>query len=59
MWSGDVRTYTDADDFIKQSEKLMKLAHDPEYLAVMDKEAKENTWDARVEEIVGSLRGER
>ncbi len=54
-----VRTYTDADDFIKQAEKLLKLAHDPEYLAVMDKEAKDNTWDARVEEIVGSLRGER
>ncbi len=54
-----VRTYTDADDFIKQAEKLMEMAHDPEYLAVMDKEAKENTWDARVEEILREIRAER
>lgn len=51
-----VVTYLDGNDFIKKVSSLMTNRNNPEYIAVMDKEARENTWDARVTEILTSLR---
>lgn len=50
-----VITYENSDDFIVKTEKLMKLKDDPGYLAEMDREAKENTWSARVKTILESI----
>lgn len=51
-----VITYTDAQDFIEKVPKLIDLGKDKDYLKIMDDEAKENTWDARVNSILKALR---
>lgn len=51
-----VITYTDAQDFIEKVPKLMELAKDKDYLELMDKEARENTWDARVKSILEAIK---
>ena len=52
-----VTTYYDVDDFVCQAQRLMQLRDDPAYCAVMEEEAKANTWDARVAEILRSIDG--
>ena len=55
--------YQDADDFIEKVRKLMDIRNDPEYQKQMDLEARNNTWEARVNDIVnvlnGGVRGEK
>jgi len=46
-----------AEDFEKKAEQLIKLKTDAQYLALLDKEARENTWQTRVEQILSELRG--
>lgn len=53
-----VTTYYDCEDFMDQVERLMTIREDPEYRAVMDAEAKENTWAARVDEILDAIERE-
>lgn len=50
-----VTIYKTADEFIKNVEQLRVLPPDGEYFAVMEQEARENTWDARVDEIIAHL----
>jgi len=50
-----VITYEDADDFIAQAEKLFFLKNDDDLLIQMDKEARENTWSARVKMILEAI----
>lgn len=52
-----VTTYRDAGDFIEKAEMLLTLRDDPVYRTVMDQEAKDNTWDSRVEKILHTLNG--
>lgn len=47
--------YKDADEFIEKVEKLMALDRSDEYYSIMEREAKENTWAARTEEILNEL----
>lgn len=51
-----VVTYSDENDFIEKVLSLMKKKNIPEYIAIMDEEARANTWDARVTEILTLLR---
>ena len=50
-----VVTYRDADDFIQKAEQLLHEAPDSPYFQTMEKEAKENTWQARIDEILAYL----
>lgn len=54
-----VITYTDAQDFVEKVPKLIDLGKDKDYLKIMDDEAKENTWDARVNDILEELGREK
>ena len=54
-----VTTYENADDFLRKAEQLLECRNDPDYVSVMEVEAKENTWEARVEEILNELNGEK
>lgn len=51
-----VTIYKTAEEFIQKVEQLRVLPVDGEYFAVMDQEARENTWDARVDEIIAYLK---
>lgn len=51
-----VLTYQDTEDFLDKVPKALSLASDSSYLEQMDQEARRNTWDARVEEILNALR---
>lgn len=53
-----VTTYENADDFVTKAERLLECRNDPDYVSVMEVEAKENTWESRVEEILDELKGE-
>ncbi|NPA33495.1 MAG: glycosyltransferase family 1 protein [Chlorobi bacterium] len=46
----------DTNDFILQIERALQLKDDPEYLRLVDEEARRNTWEARVERIIQALR---
>ena len=50
-----VECYTDAADFLKKAESLLARRADPALLAVLRREALENTWDARTDEILAAL----
>lgn len=52
-----VAIYSDADDFIAKTERLLQDRNNPEFIMDMDCEAKENTWDARVEQILRAANG--
>jgi glycosyltransferase involved in cell wall biosynthesis len=52
---GSVCFYHDADEFILKIETLLTKKNDEEYLALLEKEAKENTWDARIELMLESV----
>ena len=53
-----VKTYSSADDFIAKSEELLALKRNDPYWALLEKEALENTWDAKTDEILKALNGE-
>ncbi len=44
-----------ANEFSSKLDEALKLAADPEYLAVIDRVARENTWRARAETILQAL----
>jgi glycosyltransferase involved in cell wall biosynthesis len=50
-----VVTYDGIDDFIARVENLLSLKNDEDFLAEMDKEARENTWEARVKTILDNI----
>lgn len=50
-----VSTYDNSDDFIVQVEKLLQLKDDPPYLALLDTEARQNTWSVRVKTILENV----
>lgn len=43
---------TDHDSFLAQLQKATQLQNDPEYLALLDKEARENDWSAKAKAII-------
>jgi hypothetical protein len=43
---------TDHDSFLAQLEKAARLQEDGAYLALLDKEAKENDWSAKAQAII-------
>ncbi len=45
-----------AQDFSKQIDHALALREDPQYLAVLDRVARRNTWDARARQILDALR---
>jgi glycosyltransferase involved in cell wall biosynthesis len=47
------------EDFIKKIEQAIKLKNSKEYIRLLEKEASENTWDARVKEILKSIKKEK
>lgn len=47
--------YSGAEDFMAKVPELMESGRDPAYLEAMDKEARANTWEARVEELLENL----
>lgn len=50
-----VYRYDSADDFIEKAQLLYNKKGDKEYKEILEKEAKENTWQARIEEILHVL----
>ncbi|BAI60308.1 conserved hypothetical protein [Methanocella paludicola SANAE] len=47
----------DQGDFLRQLDEALRLRDDTGYKALLDKEAKENTWDKRAAEIVERITG--
>ncbi len=54
-----VKTYSDADEFVKYAEELLKLKADDKYWKILDQDARNNTWDAKTDEILESIKEER
>lgn len=52
-----VTTYQDTQDFIRNVYRLLSLRDDAAYRNIMEAEAKANTWDSRVIEILNALNG--
>lgn len=52
-----VRTYHTAEEFIATVESLLRLPPDAEYFHQMKVEAKENTWEKRIEKILENIKG--
>ena len=50
-----VETYSDVDDFLQKAEALLLRRDDPALGSVLRREALENTWDARADEILAAL----
>ncbi len=50
-----VYRYHDADDFIQKAEMLFAKKEEKEYKELLENEAKENTWDARIKQILDAL----
>ena len=50
-----VATYKTIEDFMGQVEKLITLKNDSDFLDKMDKEAQQNTWSARVKNILENI----
>ncbi|MEL7622558.1 MAG: glycosyltransferase [Clostridiales bacterium] len=50
-----VTTYEDVDDFVIKAGELLQLKNNPDFLAAMDKEARQNTWGARVRDILENI----
>ena len=48
--------YTDSNDFERKVIELLDKRGSPEYLAFLEKEASENTWQVRVEQMLEGLR---
>ena len=45
-----------AQDFSEQIDRALALREDPQYLAVLDRVARQNTWDVRARQILDALR---
>lgn len=52
-----VTTYQDTDDFIQKVDFLLTLHRNNAYFQTMEQEAKANTWDSRVDNILNALNG--
>ncbi len=52
-----VAVYHSADDFIAKAQRLLQLDRDDAYFEIMEQEARANTWDSRVSEIINHLNG--
>lgn len=52
-----VATYQSTNDFVEKVNLLMAKRNDPSFYAIMDAEAKANTWDSRVVDIIQKLSG--
>lgn len=50
-----VHIYHDADSFERLVRQSLEERHDPGYLALLEREAKENTWDSRALQILQAL----
>lgn len=50
-----VKTYSDANEFVMHAEELLELKEDDEYWKILDQEARDNTWDAKTDEILESI----
>lgn len=50
-----VYRYTSTEDFISKTEELLAIENNAPYYAIMEREALENTWSARVNSILMSL----
>ena len=53
-----VYRYHNVDDFIDMARLLIDKRGDAEYTALLNKEAKENTWESRVNAIIAATRNE-
>jgi len=42
-------------DFVRKLDEALKLKSDATYLSVVDRLARENTWDARAQQILEAL----
>ena len=51
-----VMTAETYDEFVKYLDKAMKLRTDKKYLELLDKEAKENTWESKARETIKLIR---
>ena len=51
-----VETYADAADFLQKAEELLARRDDPSLKAALRREALENTWQARTDEILEELK---
>jgi hypothetical protein len=47
--------YNNLDDFIMKAEMILSLSKNDEYWDLLEKEAKENNWDYRTDQILNSL----
>ena len=50
-----VETYSDVRDFLEKAETLLRRRNDPAFRSVLRREAMENTWEARTDEILTAL----
>lgn len=50
-----VNIYKNADDFVSTAQRLLDIKDDNEYFDILKKEASENTWDSRAEQILQGL----
>jgi glycosyltransferase involved in cell wall biosynthesis len=45
----------DTEDFVRKIARALERKTDPEYLAILNREAKENTWQARIKVVLQAL----
>ncbi|MFV0504440.1 MAG: methyltransferase [Lachnospirales bacterium] len=50
------KIYGNAEEFIKIAENLLSLEDNDEYFSILKKEALENTWEAKTDEILGNIK---
>lgn len=50
-----VLTASTADEFSAQIDRALELQNNPDYIAMVDEVARENTWDVRAEQILQAL----
>ena len=50
-----VYRYTTAEDFLIKAQELIELKSNADYLSLLDEEARQNTWESRVNYILNSL----
>ena len=49
---GSILIATSHEDFIEKLDRAIELKHDPEYMALLDREARENDWSMKAKAIV-------
>jgi len=50
-----VNTYSYVNDFIREAEKIIEMSKEDEYWKMLRKDALENTWDTKTDEILSAL----